>query len=170
MARVLVTYGSTRGSTAEIARWVGEALRRDGHRADVVPALEAGGKTDVAGYDAVVIGGALYAGIWHKDARRFARRNARALRERPVWLFSSGPLDRSAEEKDIPPVRGVARRMARLGARGHATFGGRLAADAQGVMAASLARKMAGDHRDRGHVAAWAASVSAALRAGQPSG
>ncbi|MBB5815647.1 hypothetical protein RFN52_36505 [Streptomyces collinus] len=43
-----------------------------------------------------------------------------------VWLFSSGPLDPSASERDIPPAPGVQRVMNRIGPRGHVTFGGRL--------------------------------------------
>nr|WP_245234741.1 flavodoxin domain-containing protein [Streptomyces flavochromogenes] len=62
------------------------------------------GKHDLSGYDGVVLGGALYAGHWTGKARRCARRNAEELRQRPVWLFSSGPVDSSAEQHDIPPV------------------------------------------------------------------
>ncbi|GAA3775834.1 hypothetical protein GCM10022206_13160 [Streptomyces chiangmaiensis] len=65
--------------------------------------LPAGSVGSVAPYDAVVAGGALYAGRCHGDARRFVRRHGRALAERPLWLFSSGPLDASASERDIPP-------------------------------------------------------------------
>ncbi|WP_328974512.1 flavodoxin domain-containing protein [Streptomyces canus] len=46
----------------------------------------------VSSYDAVVIGGAPHTGRRHKDARRFVRRHRRALAERPLRLFSSGPL------------------------------------------------------------------------------
>ncbi|TQE36357.1 flavodoxin, partial [Streptomyces ipomoeae] len=56
----------------------------------------------VASYDAVVAGGGLYAGRWQKHARRFLRRHRRDLAECPLWLFSSGPLDASASERDIP--------------------------------------------------------------------
>ncbi len=60
--------------------------------------------TDVESYDAVVVGGGLYAGRWHKDARRFVRRHGRVLAGRPLWFFSSGPLDASAAEKGrFPP-------------------------------------------------------------------
>ncbi|MFJ9011299.1 hypothetical protein [Streptomyces canus] len=77
--------------------------------------------TSVSSYDAVVIGGAPHTGRRHDD-RRFVRRHRRALAERP--LFSSGPLDASASERDIPPVCGAQRAMARLGAGDHATSGG----------------------------------------------
>ncbi|MDH2426219.1 flavodoxin domain-containing protein [Sphaerisporangium sp. TRM90804] len=160
MTRILVAHGSKRGSTAEIAEWIGEMLRSDGHHVDVAPARET---ADVREYEAVILGGALYGGRWHKDARRFARRHAQALRGRALWLFSSGPLDRTAAEKRIPAVPGVARSMARLGAKGHVTFGGRLAPGQSGFLASAIAKKMAGDYRDREQVTAWAKGVSAEL-------
>ncbi|SEE08185.1 hypothetical protein SAMN05216489_05442 [Streptomyces sp. 3213] len=43
------------------------------------------------------------------DAVRFARRHRAALLDRAVRLFSSGPLDASADKRDIPPVRGAGR-------------------------------------------------------------
>ncbi|MZF86021.1 flavodoxin domain-containing protein [Streptomyces sp. SID5643] len=104
--KVLVVYGSTNGSTAEIADHVGEVLAEEGLAVDVRPASDV---TDPASYGAVVLGGGLYGGRWHRDTRRFARRHRKTLAERPVWLFSSGPLDPSASERDIPPAPGVRR-------------------------------------------------------------
>ncbi|MEV7805635.1 flavodoxin domain-containing protein [Microbispora sp. NPDC088329] len=162
MTRLLVAYGSRRGSTAEIAGWIGEALRGRGIEVEVA---DAGSVRDVTPYDAVVLGGALYAGHWHKDARRFARRHARALSGRPVWLFSSGPLDRSAEEADIPPVPQVARASAALHAVDHRTFGGRLAHDATGFIASAIAKRSGGDYRDPDRMRAWARRVAEDLTA-----
>jgi menaquinone-dependent protoporphyrinogen oxidase len=110
-------------------------------------------------FDAVVLAGALYASRWHRDARRFAKRFAKALRERPVWLVSSGPLDDSATSKEIPPVKQVAGVMASIGARGHVTFGGRLEPDAKGFPASALAKRNAGDWRDREQVHTWVTSI-----------
>ncbi|WP_131736250.1 flavodoxin domain-containing protein [Actinomadura roseirufa] len=159
--RVLVAFASERGGTAEIAEWIGAELRRAGVDADVRPA---GTVSTLDGYDAVVVGGVLYEGRWHGDARHFVRRQANALARRPVWLFSSGPLDDSARDHRIEPVRGVAKAARRIGAEGHVTFGGRLERDARGFMAAQLAQRMAGDHRDRGAVRSWAAGMAAHLR------
>jgi menaquinone-dependent protoporphyrinogen oxidase len=150
---ILVTHGSERGGTAGIASRIGEALRAAGHAADVVPARDV---RDVGKYDAVIVGGALYAMRWHEDARRFVLRHAAALRERPVWFFSSGPLDDSAARGEIPPTPQVQRLMDYVGASGHATFGGRLAPDAHGFIASSMAKKQAGDFRDPARIEAWA--------------
>jgi len=160
--KILVTHGSERGGTAGIAARIGETLRGAGITADVLPAREV---RDVGAYDAVLVGGALYAMLWHADARRFVLRHAGALRERPVWFFSSGPLDDSAVHADIPPTRQVQQLMDLVGASGHATFGGRLAPDARGFIASSMARTRAGDWRDEPHIDAWALRVARRVEA-----
>ncbi|WP_030748805.1 flavodoxin domain-containing protein [Streptomyces griseus] len=159
--RVLVAYGSKHGATAGIADEIGRTLRADGFDTDVRPADTV---TDVGDYDGVVLGGALYAGRWNGKARKCARRNAEQLRHRPVWLFSSGPVDSSAERHDVPPVPGVARSVKRLGAREHVTFGGALTADTPGFIARAVVRKgKGGDFRDPARVRAWAHRIGAAL-------
>ncbi|MGV9452506.1 flavodoxin domain-containing protein [Streptomyces sp. NPDC003635] len=160
-AKVLVAYGTTNGSTAEIAEAVAAVLTKEGCAARALPASTVNGVTD---YDAVVVGGGLYAGRWHKDARRFLRHHRAALADRPLWLFSSGPLDPSASERDIPPVPGVRRAMARLDARGHETFGGCLREGAKGRIATMILRNgKGGDFRDFDRIEEWAAEVAADL-------
>jgi menaquinone-dependent protoporphyrinogen oxidase len=160
---MLVTYGSKRGGTEGLAGMVADALRHEGFPVQVVPA---GDVRSLDGFDGVVVGGALYANRWHKDARRFVRRHTKELRGRPVYFFSSGPLDDSAAAKVIPPVKGVRKLMDRVDSRDHATFGGRLAPDAQGFPASAMAKTNAGDWRDADHVGRWVASIAADLRVG----
>jgi len=159
--RVLVAYGSKNGGTAGLAQMIGQELTASGFTAEVVPAAEVRG---LDGYDAVVLAGALYAARWHRDARRFARRHATALRVRPLWLVSSGPIGPSADGPEPRPVRQVAALASSLGARGQVTFGGRLEAGAKGFVAGKMARKVAGDWRDPAKVHAWATGVTEELR------
>jgi len=160
---VLVAYGTTNGSTAQIAEDIAEVLRKDGLVAD---ARSAGEVTHPESYDAVVVGGGLYAGRWHKDARRFVRRYRHTLAGRPLFFFSSGPLDASAAEKEIPPVHGVRRAMDRLDAREHITFGGRLEPGAKGFVARRIVEAgKGGDFRDFEAIEAWADHVATELRA-----
>ncbi|MFR9799115.1 flavodoxin domain-containing protein [Streptomyces sp. MS06] len=162
-ANILVAYGTKNGSTARIAESVADVLGKEGLTAEALPAA---GVRDVTAYDAVVVGGALYAGRWHRDARRFLQRNRRALAERPLWLFSSGPLDASASERDIPPVPAVRRAMARLDAREHITFGGCLEEGAKGRLARMIIRNgKGGDFRDFARIEEWAAHVAGELTA-----
>lgn len=157
---VLIAYGSKRGGTAGLAEMVSDQLRSHGVDTKVVDARR---RVDCRGHDAVLIGGALYASRWHRAARRFVKRNAGSLRSQPVWLFSSGPLDGSAEEAEIPPVPQVEKLMALVGAKDHETFGGRLAEDAKGFPASAMAKTKAGDWRDTDHVARWVDEIAAEL-------
>ncbi len=163
--RILVTWGSKRGGTAGIGQIVADTLRASGHDVIAGPARAAPPPGDV---DAVIVGGALYANRWHRDARRYVDRHARALRRLPVWLFSSGPLDDSAEHADLPPPRQVRALAERIGAQGHVTFGGRLEPTARGFAAAAMARDHAGDWRAPDRIAAWAGEVARALPAARP--
>ncbi|MFG3127007.1 flavodoxin domain-containing protein [Streptomyces tendae] len=161
--RVLVAYGSANGSTEKIAEAVAEVLRTAGITAEAVPARSV---TDLDRYEAVVVGGALYAGRWHKDAGRFVRRHRGALAHRPVWFFSSGPLDSTASQRDIPPVPGVRRAMVRLDVRGHVTFGGCLTEGAHGRIARMILRNgKGGDFRDFAAIETWAAGLAKELGA-----
>lgn len=155
---VLVAYGTTNGSTAQIAETIADVLRKEGLTAQ---AAAAGSVTTVEPYDAVIVGGGLYAGRWHKDARRFVRRHHRTLAQQPLWFFSSGPLDPSASERDIPPVSSVSKAITRLDARGHVTFGGCLEEGAKGFVAGMILRSgKGGDFRDFSQIKTWAAHVA----------
>jgi menaquinone-dependent protoporphyrinogen oxidase len=85
---VLVAYATKYGATAEIAQRVGQALQQAGFDTTVAPADQAG---DPASYAAVVLGSAVYAGSWRKEAAAWLETHEAALAGRPTWLFSSGP-------------------------------------------------------------------------------
>lgn len=159
---ILVTYGSTRGGTEGIADIIGDELRKSGFDVDVKPAASVGPR--LRGYDAVIVGGAIYMGRWHKDARHFVKTHRMQLLERPTFFFSSGPLGYAAQAKEIPPTRGVQRLMRSVGAKNHVTFGGRLAEDARGPMAAAMARTRAGDFRDDANIRTWTRHVADELQ------
>lgn len=164
--RVLVTWGSKLGGTAGIGEILAEKLRRAGFEVVARPAKEV---RDLREFNAVLVGGALYANLWHRDARRFVDRHEAALRRLPVWFFSSGPLDDSAERgEEIPPTRQVRALMDRVGALGHATFGGRLSADTKGFPAEAMAKEHAGDWRNPARIGAWAEGIARGLPEAQP--
>ncbi|MDP8930230.1 MAG: flavodoxin domain-containing protein, partial [Actinomycetota bacterium] len=91
--RILVTYASKYGATKGIAERIARTLDAAGHRTTVRPI---GG--DLGGYDAYVIGSAVYLGKWLPEARKVVRREAATLAGKPVWLLSSGPLDVATTE------------------------------------------------------------------------
>jgi len=105
---------------------IAERLVELGFDAETQPVDEV---RSLEGYDAVVLGSAVYVGRWMKTARTFAERHAVELSGLPVWLFSSGPLGPpehplpAQEPADIPSM------MKLTGARGHRLFAGGLDLD-----------------------------------------
>jgi menaquinone-dependent protoporphyrinogen oxidase len=87
--RILVTAASRHGATHEIASAIADGLARRGVDAESRPTEELG---SLDAYDAYVIGSAVYIGRWLDPARDLVEVHARTLADRPVWLFSSGPL------------------------------------------------------------------------------
>jgi menaquinone-dependent protoporphyrinogen oxidase len=158
--RALVVYGSKRGGTAGLAEMIGDALVAEGFTVEVRSATTPGSST---GFDVVVVAGALYAFRWHRDARRFVRRNAEVLRNLPVWLVASGPLDATARDGKLAPVRQIAKLVEDIGAKGQITFGGRLERGAKGFPASAMAKNASGDWRDPAQVREFASLVARSL-------
>jgi menaquinone-dependent protoporphyrinogen oxidase len=97
---ILVAHGSKKGSTEEVAAFIGKRLREQGLAAYVRRAAEV---EDLAFYDGVVLGGSLYFGRWHQDARALLSRFRTALADRPLAIFALGP--KTAEEHDLAASR-----------------------------------------------------------------
>ncbi len=154
--RVLVAYATKHGSTAQIADTIAGALRNAGHEVDVQPVRSV---ASLSPYRAVVVGSAIYDGRWRDDAEDFLERLAPDLRARDVWLFDSGPLGPYGLH-GIDAPKSVVRAADRVGARGHASFGGRLAEDAEGFMEPWMPK---GDWRDFDEINRWADGVAAAI-------
>lgn len=166
---VLVTYATKTGSTTGIAQAIGEELGRMGLEAEVHPVDEV---RDLHGYDAVILGSAVYIGRWRKEALRFGSKHAAELRQRPVWLFESGPTDTSADEGKAVPAKAAAELARQIGARQHVVFGGRFGPEQVGKFTRSMIaqsdKSPYGDFRNFDRIREWARGIGAELRATQP--
>jgi menaquinone-dependent protoporphyrinogen oxidase len=162
---VLVTAASKYGATGEIAAAIGEVLTDHGLDATVLPCEQVDG---VDGYDAVVLGSAVYAGHWLKAARALVARAGGALAGRPVWLFSSGPIgDPPKPEEDPVDVADI---LAVIRAREHRLFAGKLVRRqlSFGDKAIAVALRVPdGDFRDWAAIKGWAAQIAATLQPGR---
>jgi menaquinone-dependent protoporphyrinogen oxidase len=81
---MLVAYATMSGSTAEVARAVGEAAAGDGVQVEVIPLEKV---TDLSSYDAVILGAPMIMG-WHRSALRFLRRHRAELERIPLAVFA----------------------------------------------------------------------------------
>lgn len=158
--RVLVAHASRHGSTREVAEAVAATLRSRGFAVDVMPAAEV---VLLRPYAGVVLGGALYTGRLHKDARRFLARHREALAGRPLAVFALGP--RTLEPADVAASRAQLDRALRaipeLAPVSVAIFGGVVKPE---ELHFPLNRMPAGDARDWTAIAGWAAELAPRLR------
>jgi menaquinone-dependent protoporphyrinogen oxidase len=83
MKKILVTYATMAGSTAEVAQAIAEEIARSDMQVDV---LSLGEVKSLAGYDGVVVGGPMIMG-WHRQAIAFLKKHRPALQRIPLALF-----------------------------------------------------------------------------------
>jgi menaquinone-dependent protoporphyrinogen oxidase len=83
MKKVLVTYSTYSGSTADVAAAIGEELAKAPAQVDVRPMA---GVESIDDYDAIVAGGPMIMG-WHRPARGFLHKHRRGLAKIPFAVF-----------------------------------------------------------------------------------
>ncbi len=81
--KILVTYATLSGTTADVAAAVAEELQKAGLQADVLPLAQV---KNLDGYTGVVLGGPMIAG-WHRSALGFLRRNRKSWSHIPLAIF-----------------------------------------------------------------------------------
>ena len=162
MSRILVTYASKHGSTAEIAEAISAELRQAGHEVDYLSAEKVFG---IHAYEAAVIGSAVYMKRWMPEARRLLKRHAKELADRPFWVFSSGPFGEKPDPSWSEPPRTI-KRAEHLGVRDHVVFGGRLPLEPSNFMERAMVRDCPPDKRDLRDwdaIRTWAADIGTEL-------
>jgi menaquinone-dependent protoporphyrinogen oxidase len=160
--RVLVAYASKHGATQGIADAIVDRLRE---RAVGAEAVSVDQVDDPHGYDAIVLGSALYAGSWLKPALEFAHHHREVLERVPVWLFSSGPLgtdvqDAEEQPKQLPALQEM------LHPKGYRLFFGALHHDRLSFperMMVKAVRAPEGDFRDWEGIGRWADEIAGSL-------
>ncbi|HEX5374894.1 MAG TPA: flavodoxin domain-containing protein [Solirubrobacterales bacterium] len=163
--KVLVAYASKRGSTAEIAATVAKTLSEAGLEVDCLTSDEV---SDVSPYDAVVLGSAVYMKRWRGDAKHFLRKHSKQIAERPLWVFSSGPVGDPDQEENpdwLEPPK-IVKKVEKLGARDHVVFGGRLPAEPHGPMEKAMVTGVPVEFRDRrdwDQIRSWAEEIASKL-------
>jgi len=159
---VLVAYASKHGSTEGIARFIAERLAAQGIEADARPVEAA---ADLAGIHAVVLGSAVYAGSWRKEAVEFAELHVDELVAVPVWLFSSGPLGEQVQDDEEQP-RQLGDLHAKLHPRDHRMFFGALDKEKLNFgerMIMKAVKAPEGDYRDWDDIGRWTDGIARGL-------
>ena len=158
----LVVSASRHGATREIADMIGATIAARGIETDI---REVENVAALDGYDAVVVGSAVYMGDWVKPARAFVERHAGELAARPTWMFSSGPIGDPPKPGADSAVK-VDDLVTAAHAREHRVFAGRLELRRLGLVQRTVARAVhaaEGDYRDWDEIQAWGTSIADAL-------
>lgn len=159
--QVLVAVSSRHGGTRELGHQVAQALAARGHEVDQI---EPDDVEHVQRYDAVVLGTSVYVGRAGLDLKDLVERQGASLRDRPVWLFWSGPATDEAARVGTPEdVEQVAREVRATATR---VFGGRVQPEALSITERSLVALVPvepGDHRDLSAAYAWGEEIASTL-------
>jgi len=81
--RILSIYASAHGSTAEVARFMGEVWQQRGLEALVTGV---GAVRSIEGHDAYVLASAVHNGLWLPEMATFVRRSRGVLSDKRVYL------------------------------------------------------------------------------------
>lgn len=165
---ILVAYASKYGATKEIAEKIGAVLHRAGLQANVYPVNRI---RDLQPYQAVILGSAVYIGKWQKEAVQFLKTYEKALADRPVWLFSSGPTGEGDPLELVEGLRLPATLQPvvdRIRPHDIAVFHGYINPEKVNFIekwaVKSLVKKPFGDFRDWDAITSWATSIANTLK------
>jgi len=161
---VLIAVASKYGATAEIGDEIERVLVERGCQ---VTRMTPDDVSSPEGFDAAIIGSAVYTGHWMKPARELIERTGSMFGERPVWLFSSGPIGDPPEPEEEPVD--VADIVRATRARDHRVFAGKLARKQLSFTERAMVvafRAPDGDFRDWTEIREWASQIAADVLAG----
>jgi menaquinone-dependent protoporphyrinogen oxidase len=157
MSRILVAYGTRRGSTREVASEIAATLRGHGLIVECRPAGEVDG---VRVFDGVVVGGTLYMGRLHPDCRWLLDENREELAALPLAVFAMGPrtLEAHEVESSREQLNHTLAKVPELAPFAVTVFGGVFDPTSAGF---PFNRMPASDARDWDAIHAWADEIAA---------
>jgi menaquinone-dependent protoporphyrinogen oxidase len=85
MKKILLTYATLSGTTADVARKIADELSNKGEQVSLLPLAEV---AELEKYDAVILGAPMIVG-WHRDAVKFLKTHRAQLADKPLALFAT---------------------------------------------------------------------------------
>ena len=168
--KILVTYASRAGSTAEVAEAIGKTLSTGGAQVDVIAMKDV---KDLSAYRAVVAGSAIRGSKWLPEATQFIQTHRSTLAQKPFAMFTvcitmamkNAENYRSGVMGWIAPVRAMVKPLS------EGLFAGMLDFSKLPVNWDTLMLRLTvafgifprGDHRDWNAIRAWAENLKPIL-------
>ena len=168
--KILVTYASRTGSTAEIADAIGKTLSEGGAEVDVVPMNDV---KDLSAYQSVVAGSAIRGSKWLPEAMQFMQTHRSALSQKRFAMFTvcitmamkNAGNYRAGVMEWVAPVRGLVKPISEGLFAGRLDFS-KLPFDWDSILfriTVALGIFPRGDHRDWNAIRAWAEGLKPVL-------
>jgi menaquinone-dependent protoporphyrinogen IX oxidase len=160
MRKFALIYGTTTGSTAEIAAEMKRALRERRVDVDLVAASDT--TIDLDAYEVVIIGSGIYGGKAHEDVSTFLHRNSNRLIKKKTAVFAVCGTMCSRDGRMRKRADAFADVVAGgLSPTSKSTFATRLPDKGwfDNLMLRVLWKTAPGDHRDWEKIRSWALSL-----------
>ena len=168
--KILVTYASRTGSTAEIADAIGKTLSEGGAEVDVVPMNDV---KDLSAYQSVVAGSAIRGSKWLPEAMQFIQTHRSVLLQKRFAMFTvcitmamkNAGNYRAGVMEWVAPVRGLVKPISEGLFAGRLDFS-KLPFDWDSILfriTVALGIFPRGDHRDWNAIRAWAEGLKPVL-------
>lgn len=168
--KILITYASRAGSTAEVAEAIGKTLTEGGTQVDVIPMQEV---KDLSAYRAVVAGSAIRGSKWLPEAVQFIQTHRSTLAEKPFAMFTvcitmamkNAENYRAGVAGWVAPVRALVKPLSEEFFAGMLDFS-KLPINWDTLMlrmTVALGIFPRGDHRDWNAIRTWAESLKPVL-------
>jgi menaquinone-dependent protoporphyrinogen oxidase len=168
--KILITYASRAGSTAEVAAAIGKTLSEGGIQVDVIPMND---EKDLSMYEAVVAGSAIRGSKWLPEAVQFIETHRSTLAQKRFAMFTvcitmamkNAENYRSGVMGWVAPVRTMVKPLS------EGLFAGMLDFSKLPVNWDTLMLRLTvalgifprGDHRDWNAIRAWAENLKPIL-------
>ena len=160
--KILITYASKAGSTAETAARMGEMLAGQNAQVDVLPAEKVG---DLSAYQAVVLGSAIRMGQLLPEVVKFVEANQAVLQQKSFNVFflcmtleKDTPENRQTVSAYLEPVRALVKPAS------EGMFAGVMEPKKLSLLERMMMKAMktpVGDFRNWEQINAWAQSAAA---------
>ena len=168
--RILVTYASRTGTTAEVAEAIAKTLVEGGEQVEVVPMKD---MKDLSIYQSVVVGSAIRGSKWLPEAVQFIQDHQSMLAQKKTAMFTvcitmamkNAENYRSGVMDWVAPVRAMIKPLSEELFAGRLDFSKLpLNKDTLGLrLSVALGIFPRGDHRDWDAIRSWAQSLGPIL-------
>lgn len=166
--KILIAYGSSSGTTAETAVFIGKKLAEKGMEADVKPVEKI---RSIEGYEAVLIGTSVMMGKIKPSVVKFAERNREALSRIPAAIFllcltmkDDTPENRKTASGYLDPIKACVKPVSEGLFAGRVNYG-KMPFPLKLITLLPAFKKAVpeGDYRDWGKIEKWVDEISARL-------